>query len=634
VFRPLFQGINPVSREWAKNTAIVNRIFNRAVLNSMRIVPDRPLQPKRTAVMSALIGGSTYALASQVADPITAGMLGTGAAMAPVAGALTWRVRQILATAAERTAQFWRKEAGISEAQLDQYVRELIDYVVITSGFGAQSMEQLTHLLPRVPGRGEDVALLAHRAAEWAFRRDFSEESRKRAAEIGHAFDLTREELRDLTEAMSLLFFGWDNLHRATAYITHRERGESPERARAIVREHTAEYTPGASTPLLNAAQAVLWYSTFMLQTGEQLARKTSQYPGVALAAAEMWRKRNRYAGLDREADLWAGALRPYKGPEWVALPWNTLLLPEGVRPGPTITAERGPGLLTVRLRVVPAEEVGNWLGLVRSPAGWLQDKMVPGAQMLAEADGRQSYDVYAKLPVVGRYHELMEEVPGSPTEWGSPLAKLGRRQQVEDDELRAYIMPDATYAAALRLSNYDPATGEPLEKDDPRRIPTGQMARAWTQYQKTRACPLECQAGKVMWREDPQKAAQLEFEQMRLMYDLRLAGARTGLSFDVEYGADILQNMTLGQLVEAQAEALWKQSQGIKPLASPKLYQEQIDDRTSYNPETGQYMGSGPRTHFEQIESVAGAARRGTDPLIRDAATTVPQSQLEGAAR
>ena len=615
VFRPVFQGINPVSREWAKNTAIVTRLFNRAVLNTMQIVPDRPLQPKRTAVMAAAIGGSTYALASQFGDPMVAGMVGAAAAMAPVAGALTWRVRQILATAGERTAQFWRKEAGISEAQLEQYVRELIDGVVVTSGFGAQSMEQLTHLLPRVPGRAEDVALLTHQAAEVIFRRDFSEESRKRAAEIGHAFDLTREDLRDLTEAMSLLFFGWDNLHRATAYITHRERGESPERARAIVREHTAEYTPGASTPALNAAQAVLWYSTFMLQTGEQLARKASQYPGVALAAAEMWRKRNRYAGLDREAELWFGGRKWYKqrGPEWVALPWNTLLLPETARPGPTITAEKGPGLLSVRLRVVPAEEAGVWGELALDPAAWLEEKLVPGARMLAEGSGRSSYNVGKQLPVVGRYASLREEIPGSPGEWGSPAAKLGRGEDVTNEELAAYIMPQATLAAVERIQS----------------MPGDQRTRAWAQYAKTRACPLECQARRVMWREDPQKAAQYELEMMRLMYDLRLAGRRTGLSFDVEFGKDLLGNMNLGQLTEAQAEALWKQSQGIKPLASPKLYQEQIDDRTSYNPETGQYVGKGPRTHFEQLDSIWEAVGRGT---ARPTGTAQPQA--EGAAR
>jgi len=614
-FRPVFQGINPVSPEWAKNTAIVTRLFNRAVLNTMQIVPDRPLQPKRTAVMAAAIGGSTYALASQFGDPMVAGMVGAAAAMAPVAGALTWRVRQILATAGERTAQFWRKEAGISEAQLEQYVRELIDGVVVTSGFGAQSMEQLTHLLPRVPGRAEDVALLAHQAAEVIFRRDFSEESRKRAAEIGHAFDLTREDLRDLTEAMSLLFFGWDNLHRATAYITHRERGESPERARAIVREHAAEYTPGASTPVLNAAQAVLWYSTFMLQTGEQLARKASQYPGVALAAAEMWRKRNRYAGLDREAELWFGGRKWYKqrGPEWVALPWNTLLLPETARPGPTITAEKGPGLLSVRLRVVPAEEAGVWGDLALDPAAWLEEKLVPGARMLAEGSGRSSYNVGKQLPVVGRYASLREEIPGSPGEWGSPAAKLGRGEDVTNEELAAYIMPQATLAAVERIQS----------------MPGDQRTRAWAQYAKTRACPLECQARRVMWREDPQKAAQYELEMMRLMYDLRLAGRRTGLSFDVEFGKDLLGNMNLGQLTEAQAEALWKRSQGIKPLASPKLYQEQIDDRTSYNPETGQYVGKGPRTHFEQLDSIWEAVGRGT---ARPTGTAQPQA--EGAAR
>jgi glycerophosphoryl diester phosphodiesterase len=397
------------------------------------------------------------------------------------------------------------------------------------------------------------------------------------------------------------------------------------------VREHTAEYTPGASTPVLNAAQAVLWYSTFMLQTGEQLARKASQYPGVALAAAEMWRKRNRYAGLDREAELWFGGRKWYKqrGPEWVALPWNTLLLPETARPGPTITAEKGPGLLSVRLRVVPAEEAGVWGELALDPAAWLEEKLVPGARMLAEGSGRSSYNVGKQLPVVGRYASLREEIPGSPGDWGSPVAKLGRGEDVTNEELAPYIMPQATRAAALRLSNFDPATGQKLAKDDPRRIPTGQMARAWTQYQKTRACPLECQAGKVMWREDPQKAAQYELEMMRLMYDLRLAGRRTGLSFDVEFGSDLLKNMNLGQLVEAQAEALWKQSQGIKPLASPKLYQEQIDDRTSYNPETGQYMGKGPRTHFEQLDSIWEAMGRGT---TRPTGTAQPQA--EGAAR
>lgn len=579
IMRLLLNGVNIVSPNHARYLHVAGTILSRALIEEADMVPARPLSFTRTAATTLGLGALGYGVGSLI-GPSAAEVLGTMGAAAGAMAPFAMRARVAMSRAHEAVAQRLRRD-GIPKERVELYFREVVEDRLVIAGFGVQSTEQLVSLFRHLPLSTEDIAVLV------AQRAMLGERATRVASEIGHDLGLAQAELRDLTEAVAEVFFGIDNLHGLVSYIARRERGESREEARKGVRENRVELSVGGGDPIGDFLKHILWFSTFWWQTGRTLARAATRRPGWALTIAEMWRRRHEFNGFDAEAQQIFGGMESWRltSPEWAAIPWRNYMLPPGSAPGPLILKHMGPAVAFVRLRIPFVEEPGVWAELAIDPVRWITGNLVPGARMLTEAS--QSYgmkDIGNATPVIGTYVSGSRRVPGSPLDLNSPWAKAARGQQVSNDELFRYVEPQRTAAEAERIAQ----------------LPGDQRETAWADFRRRRQCPRECHANRSLWQKQPQEAAALELQLMRMYYNLHLAQTTTGLTFDVEFTRDELQRMNLNQLYRAQAEARAKMEDGVRPYIMPDgdypyTYQGEIDQRLLPRPK-------GPVTPADQV--------------------------------
>lgn len=559
VFRIILQfGTALVSREHALALNAASRVLARDLLEQTKLVPPRPVSYARTALATAAMGTLGYGLGSLV-DPGMAQALGITLAGSTAVSPFALRFRVLMARAVEASAGALLGRHGMSNEKIKQYTEEAVRNAIVTVGFGAQSTEQFVHLLPAATISAEDLMILA------ASRALLGESAQRTAAEIGHQLDLTTAEARELAEAVSEMFFGMDNLHRLTAYIMYRERGYTEEAASRAVRANTATYSVGASGPVLQFLKSWMWFATFSWQTGKQLARETTRRPGQALALAELYRRRNEYLGFDAEAGEHQGGRDSWMltSPEWLPVRWGNEIFPEGSGPSALVLKHKGPATAFVRLRIVPIEEVGVWGQAVLDPIAAGIDQMVPTLQVpMNISQDRGSPNMARQTPMLSRFVSKARRVAGKPWELGSPAAQVALGRQVPNEAFYRYVEYDRTAQKAQEIDG-----------------------NAWKAWRDNRLCPTDCQANYSLWRDHPEEAAQLEVDLMRLYYNAELVQNVYGLSVNIQWGRQMLQQMNLGQLVRAQAEADAKLEAGVTPWIQPRgpydyTYQAEIDQR------------------------------------------------------
>lgn len=559
VFRIILQfGTALVSREHALALNAASRVLARDLLEQTKLVPPRPVSYARTALATAAMGTLGYGLGSLV-DPGMAQALGITLAGSTAVSPFALRFRVLMARAVEASAGALLGRHGMSNEKIKQYTEEAVRNAIVTVGFGAQSTEQFVHLLPAATISAEDLMILA------ASRALLGESAQRTAAEIGHQLDLTTAEARELAEAVSEMFFGMDNLHRLTAYIMYRERGYTEEAASRAVRANTATYSVGASGPVLQFLKSWMWFATFSWQTGKQLARETTRRPGQALALAELYRRRNEYLGFDAEAGEHQGGRDSWMltSPEWLPVRWGNEIFPEGSGPSALVLKHKGPATAFVRLRIVPIEEVGVWGQAVLDPIAAGIDQMVPTLQVpMNISQDRGSPNMARQTPMLSRFVSKARRVAGKPWDLTSPAAQVALGRQVPNEAFYRYVEYDRTKAKAREIDG-----------------------NAWKAWRDNRLCPTDCQANYSLWRDHPEEAAQLEVDLMRLYYNAELVQNVYGLSVNIQWGRQMLQQMNLGQLVRAQAEADAKLEAGVTPWIQPRgpydyTYQAEIDQR------------------------------------------------------
>jgi len=394
------------------------------------------------------------------------------------------------------------------------------------------------------------------------------------------------EEATALSAGWAELIFGIDNLHRGTAYIALRRRGHSAESARRALREKSAEYGQEASSPIQDLARAFVWYSVFTFQTAQQLAKLAAQRPGVAAAIVEGWRDVPQYQGLDREETEISRAT--FLGPEWVRVKMSSPVFPDDIKPDPrgVMVQEDGPYFVYMRVRFPVVETAGQVMEMVREPVQSFLRQAPPTMSIPAQMEQRgKNYDPLRAIPLIGGYVSRMRRVPGE------ALFAGAAGFEVSPEVLQRVIDAEGAHEAAVLIND---------------EYPGDLRNAAWGNFSRTRQVPESVQARRVLWRDDPEQAAQLELERMRFYTKLHVASSRTGMSFFAQPVRDLFHNMTLAELKRARADAERKLAQGEHPIITLEMYDSEIEKRR---------LGIGDRSWMERAGGLLEKAARRVSP-------------------
>ncbi len=312
------------------------------------------------------------------------------------------KLRLVSARAVQGAVGSLCKDEKLADQLLDEFVR----YRVTSGGIGPSRRREFAGLTKR---------LLQGKDAQWL---------KERMGIVGE----TPEFMQQAVELTTSLFFGADDIGRATVYTARRIMGDSPQVARAWVERVAVEYGPENSSALDNFVQSFWWFYKWDRQRAVQIPKLMAKRPLLAAWGVDHLMNRRYSKDYDEEYHWLADhGLAPWLrfSPDYRLGSFNQwpFAQVEGMSPDPkgVLTAVDGYYLPFYRSREPWTEFGSNFVSYLVDPAGNFIERFPPpfsfllalgarGRGFTMEMSTRQQ--LLGTIPGVSAYNRVIERRP------------------------------------------------------------------------------------------------------------------------------------------------------------------------------------------------------------------------------